>query len=139
MASSWPSAAADGVELYDPAQITASKPRLVRKVSDDSGARLAWSPDGSLLAWTSPPALVKLWDVAAGRVAATLKGHTSDVEGLGFSPDGTWLATGSGDGLRLWGVDAAGAAPSTEIPSPVPCPHPSRCRRTPSPRPTPAG
>ena len=77
----------DGIRLYDPAQITASKPRLVRKVSDDSGAVLAWSPDGSLLAWTSPSALVKLWDLAAGRVAATLKGHTSGMcRGWAFHP-----------------------------------------------------
>ena len=113
-----------GVELYDPAQITASKPRLVRKVSDDSGALLAWSPDGSVLAWTSPPALVKLWDVAAGRVAATLKGHTAGVKGLGFSPDGNWLATASMDGMRVWSANAAGAAPAPEIPPAGPVPTP---------------
>ena len=115
-----------GLSLYDPAQITASKPRLVRKVSEDPEAELAWSPDGSLLAWTSPPALVKLWDVAAGRVVATLKGHTAGVKGLGFSPDGNRLATGSVDGMRLWGADASGAAPTPEIPSagPVPTPVP---------------
>ena len=44
-----------------------------------------------------------MWDAARGQVVATLRGHALRVCGLTFSPDGSLLATGSGDGtVRLW-------------------------------------
>ena len=45
---------------------------------------------------------IRLIDVDTGRVLNTLRGHTDDVGGVAFSPDGT-LASGSADGtIRLW-------------------------------------
>ena len=114
----------NGLELYDATQMMPPKLRMMRKISEDTEAELAWSPGGSLLAWTSPPALVKLWDVAAAREVKTLKGHTSGIVGLGFSPDGRWLATGTRDGLRLWGASADGPAPSPAPPAAGPLPTP---------------
>ena len=38
----------------------------------------------------------------------TLTGHTADVTGLQFAPDGTWLASSSIDGTaRTWALSAS--------------------------------
>ena len=37
----------------------------------------------------------KVWDVANGQEALTLKGHTDDVKSFCFSPDGQRLASAS--------------------------------------------
>ena len=60
---------------------------------------LVWPSAPMARAWP-PPArdqTAKVWDVASGREVLTLAGHTSWVVGVVFSPDGTRLATASGD------------------------------------------
>jgi hypothetical protein len=47
--------------------------------------------------------VIRLWDVATAAEVARLQGHTNYVFSLAFSPDGTTLASGSGDfTIRLW-------------------------------------
>ena len=42
-------------------------------------------------------------NAASGRESLTLKGHTGEVHGVAFSPDGKWLATASGDRtVKVW-------------------------------------
>ena len=75
---------------------------------------LAFSVDGNTLVSNSgnyrnsnrtviPDLTVKIWDVATGEQKAVLNGHTDYIIDVVFSPDGTTLASGSGDGtVLLW-------------------------------------
>lgn len=61
-----------------------------------------FSPDGCLLA-TGIDDNIHIWQVNEYRPILTLKGHTGWVQALAFSPDGSWLASGSYDQtVRLW-------------------------------------
>jgi hypothetical protein len=45
----------------------------------------------------------QLWDAVSGKAVATLAGDSTPVTAVGFSPDGTRVATGYVDGTaRLW-------------------------------------
>jgi WD40 repeat protein len=76
----------------------------------------AWSPDGDRIATAGTDGLVHVWlltdgssspgDAALGEILFTLSGHSDEVRGVAWSPDGERLATSSADGtVRLW--DAA--------------------------------
>jgi hypothetical protein len=80
---------------------------------------IEFSPDGKTVATGSVDHSVKLWSLAARRVAATLEGHSGPVSGLAFSPDGTLLASASRDGtVRIWRAipQAILGATSTALP-----------------------
>src|SRR2546426_12584722 len=48
---------------------------------------------------------VRIWDVSQGVTLKELKGHTSFVNSVNFSPDGKTLASGSSDNtVRIWDV-----------------------------------
>jgi WD40 repeat protein len=49
-----------------------------------------------------------VWDIQTGQETLTLKGHTRPVFHVAFSPDGTRLASSSGDEtVRVWDARAA--------------------------------
>ncbi len=86
----------------------------------------AFSPDGRWLATGSADNTARLWDLRtneaggpAGMTANlpyTLAGARDDVNTLAFSPDGRWLATGSGDGeIRLWDLQAEDPAAAPQV------------------------
>ena len=66
---------------------------------------VAYSPDGTMLASAGDDAVIRLRDLASGRVVGQLEGHRDAVSCLAFSPDGQTLATGSYDRtVKLWDV-----------------------------------
>jgi len=69
---------------------------------------LAFSPDGTLLAFAGLDKTVHVWEVATGKAVAAFKGHTSVLLCVAFSPDGTRLASGSADTTALiWDLTKA--------------------------------
>ncbi len=97
------------VEVYD----WAAKKQLARFQADAHGIFcLAFSADGKKLYTGGNDPEVKLWDVATGKAAGKLEGHTGQVMDLALSKDGTVLATAGDRRVLIWQL----AAPPNEKP-----------------------
>ncbi len=67
---------------------------------------LVFSPDGRMLAGAGGKD-IRLWSVPEAKPLRTLRGHRDGVFGLGFSPDGLTLVSGSRDEtIRFWDADS---------------------------------
>jgi hypothetical protein len=69
--------------------------------------RLAYAPDGRLLASAHADRLARLWAVGgASAPLAALSGHADRITSIAFAPDGRALATAGWEGVvRVWGVE----------------------------------
>ncbi len=66
---------------------------------------LAFSPDERLLVTGDQEGVIKLWDVATGRLIRDLDRHKDAINLLGFTPDGRLLISASSDTtLGVWDV-----------------------------------
>jgi WD40 repeat protein len=81
-----------------------------RKFESSKGSEilcLAVSPDSRYVVIGQRNSELQLWSLSEFKQLATLKGHTSSVYGVTFSPDGKTIASGSFDGsCKLWNVEA---------------------------------
>ena len=102
------------IQIWDAA--TPSPRKRFLKRSDSSGpvlelpgdvrSRIAWAPDGSLLAASQSDGTARLWDVATGVEEIALPGTSNRVDDLAWSPDGTRLAIASSDNqARIWRIE----------------------------------
>lgn len=74
-----------------------SAPRAIRN--------LAFSADGQKLLGIGNDRIVRVWEVASGKLISRLEGHEASVEQAQFSPDGQLIATVSRDRtIRIWQV-----------------------------------
>ncbi|OAI41123.1 hypothetical protein AYO40_03840 [Planctomycetaceae bacterium SCGC AG-212-D15] len=97
---------ASGGESDDQVAIRdAANGRILRTFPHDRGelSRVAFHPDGKLLAANGSGNDVKIWNLTTGQEQATLRGHGRPVINVAFSPDGEKLASIS-EGKESWEI-----------------------------------
>lgn len=92
--------------------------QIVTSLAGHSGGttRVVFSSDGKILASSGvddhlgsgenvqPVSAPRLWQVDTGQSVQTFRASTGFIRGLALSPDGQWLASGSGAVVHLWQV-----------------------------------
>jgi WD40 repeat protein len=67
--------------------------------------KLAFSPDSTLLAVATSDLKLKILNTRSAETVHVLEGHADRITRVMFSPDGTFIVSGSWDGtVRVWGL-----------------------------------
>jgi WD40 repeat protein len=83
-----------------------SAPRRI--ASPRTATCLGVSPDGRLVALGQGDNVVRVWEVASGKLRCRLEGHRGRITALAFSSDGARLASGSQDTtILVWDMTGA--------------------------------
>ncbi len=92
----------------------------VRAVTHGGNLRcIALSADGTKLVSGGTDKTAKLWTVANGAPIATLAGAVAEVTSVVFSTDGSRVAVGASDGVRVWESDGRAGE---HLQTPATCP-----------------
>lgn len=82
---------------------------ILREIHQPGSAKydktVSLSPDGNLVACPlkDPSSAFVILNTRSGKILRTCNGHTNSIRFLGFSPDGSMIASGSADNtLKLW-------------------------------------
>ncbi len=101
-ATLWDVDAALGLRMIDPVVSRSPQAEGVRGDETGNPAHVDFSPDGRLLAAGEGDHVLLLNAATRNPIAYPLRGHTSIVKAVAFSPDGTRLVTASADELLVW-------------------------------------
>ncbi len=78
----------------------------LENVQEGEIKRVAWSPDGRMLAFSSTDHRIRLWDMKNNEICQIMEGHSDTVYGMAWSPNGLMLASGSRDHtVCLWNTE----------------------------------
>ena len=93
--------------------------RMHDEVDDSSRRRLAFSPDGMLLADTPAPDRIEIWETFTGRSVLLLDKHPGRITALGFLKDGARFVSVDDKGnAYLWDLSAAELAAPFDVTKP---------------------
>ncbi|MFG2888103.1 TIR domain-containing protein [Streptomyces sp. NPDC048248] len=99
---------AEGSSVYRISGTSLSEPTARLPDATNGSGRVAFHPDGDLLAMADDQGTAVLWDIGDLRrphVAVETPPLDDSVDDVAFTPDGRTLLTGGGDGtLRLWSL-----------------------------------
>ena len=110
----------DQIKVWDAANLATGQ-EIITLEDEGQGVfegpkSVRWSPDGTMLAAGYDEGAIRLWDVAAESLVATLEEHDDEVGTLDFLHTGKVLISGSDDEtVRLWDVASGSHIATIEV------------------------